>query len=112
MKIKALVLAGASLLALASMPIGAARPIYGSWGYDASAMDVAVKPGDDFFGYVNGAWFKRTDVAPDRTFAGIDSVLNDRVNGAVRNIDAWYKAFDGQPGDKMYLPPEERVHVW
>ncbi len=30
----------------------------------------------------------------------------------VRNIDAWYRAFDVQPGDKLYLPPEKRVKVW
>ncbi len=30
----------------------------------------------------------------------------------VRNIDAWYKAFDVQPGDKLYLPPEKRVKIW
>ncbi|NIJ36674.1 putative endopeptidase [Sphingopyxis panaciterrae] len=30
----------------------------------------------------------------------------------VRNIDAWYKAFDVKPGDKLYLPPEQRVKVW
>lgn len=35
-----------------------------------------------------------------------------RVNGVVRNVDAWYKAFNIQPGDKMYLPPEQRVHIW
>jgi endothelin-converting enzyme/putative endopeptidase len=35
-----------------------------------------------------------------------------RVNGIVRNMDEWYKAFDVKPGDKLYLPPEERVHVW
>jgi endothelin-converting enzyme/putative endopeptidase len=35
-----------------------------------------------------------------------------RVNGVVRNIDAWYDAFDVQPGDDLYLPPEERVHIW
>ena len=35
-----------------------------------------------------------------------------RVNGVVRNNDAWYKAFDVQPGDALYLPPEERVHIW
>lgn len=35
-----------------------------------------------------------------------------RVNGVVRNIDAWYTAFDVKPGDKLYLPPEERVHIW
>jgi putative endopeptidase len=30
----------------------------------------------------------------------------------VRNLDAWYKAFDVKPGDKLYLPPEKRVKVW
>ena len=35
-----------------------------------------------------------------------------RVNGVVRNIDAWYAAFDVQPGDKMYVPPAERVRIW
>ena len=35
-----------------------------------------------------------------------------RVDGIVRNFDPWYKAFNVQPGDKLYLPPPERVHVW
>jgi putative endopeptidase len=35
-----------------------------------------------------------------------------RVNGIVRNLDAWYSAFGVKPGDKLYLPPEQRVHVW
>ncbi len=35
-----------------------------------------------------------------------------RTNAVVRNVDAWYKAFDVKPGDKMYLPPEARVHIW
>jgi len=35
-----------------------------------------------------------------------------RVNGVVRNIDAWYAAFDVKPGDKLYLPPGERVRIW
>ncbi len=35
-----------------------------------------------------------------------------RANGIVRNIDAWYEAFDVQPGDAMYLPPEKRVKIW
>jgi len=30
----------------------------------------------------------------------------------VRNIDAWYKAFNVQPGDKLYLAPEKRVKIW
>jgi endothelin-converting enzyme/putative endopeptidase len=35
-----------------------------------------------------------------------------RVNGIVRNVDAWYAAFNVKPGDALYLPPEARVHVW
>jgi putative endopeptidase len=35
-----------------------------------------------------------------------------RVNGIVRNVDAWYKAFDIKPGDALYLPPAQRVHIW
>ena len=46
----------------------------------------SVKPGDDFFDYVNGAWAKRTEIAPDRTFVGIDSVLNDQLDRDVRAI--------------------------
>jgi putative endopeptidase len=35
-----------------------------------------------------------------------------RVNGVVRNIDAWYEAFDIGPENALYLPPEERVSIW
>lgn len=30
----------------------------------------------------------------------------------VRNIDAWYSAFDVKPEEKLYLAPEERVRIW
>ncbi len=30
----------------------------------------------------------------------------------VRNLDAWYKAFNVQPTDKLYLAPDQRVRVW
>ncbi|MBV1690922.1 M13 family metallopeptidase [Novosphingobium sp. G106] len=35
-----------------------------------------------------------------------------RVNGIVRNFDEWYRAFNVQPTDKLYLPPEKRVRIW
>ncbi|MBL8554360.1 MAG: peptidase M13 [Phenylobacterium sp.] len=35
-----------------------------------------------------------------------------RVDIPMRNIDAFYEAFDVQPGDPMYLPPEKRVRIW
>jgi endothelin-converting enzyme/putative endopeptidase len=30
----------------------------------------------------------------------------------VRNIDAWYTAFDVQPGQTLYLAPADRVRIW
>ncbi|WP_339863493.1 M13 family metallopeptidase [Paremcibacter congregatus] len=35
-----------------------------------------------------------------------------RVNGVVRNIPEFYDAFGVKPGDKLYLPPEDRVKIW
>ncbi len=35
-----------------------------------------------------------------------------RVNEVVRNVDAWYVAYDVKPGDKLYLKPADRVHIW
>jgi len=35
-----------------------------------------------------------------------------RVNGPLSNTDAWYKAFDVKPGDKLYRPDNERVKIW
>ncbi len=30
----------------------------------------------------------------------------------VRNLDAWYAAYDVKPGQKLYLAPDQRVKVW
>jgi endothelin-converting enzyme/putative endopeptidase len=30
----------------------------------------------------------------------------------VRNFDAWYEAFDVVPGQRLYLEPAARVHIW
>jgi putative endopeptidase len=35
-----------------------------------------------------------------------------RTIGAPVNMDAWYKAFDVQPGDKLYKKPEDRIRMW
>lgn len=31
---------------------------------------------------------------------------------SVRNVEAWYKAYQVAPGDKLYLKPEDRVEIW
>ena len=55
----------------------------------------------------------------DRDEALRSQVLSDphspgrfRVNGVVRNVDAWYAAFGVTATDKLYLPPGARVRIW
>jgi putative endopeptidase len=87
MKFKILTLASASLIAVA-LPASAqpAKPVYGDWGYNASAMDKSVKPGDDFWAYVNGTWNKNSQIAPDRASAGPFVALSDQAEKDVRGI--------------------------
>ncbi|HEY0016864.1 MAG TPA: M13 family metallopeptidase [Longimicrobium sp.] len=35
-----------------------------------------------------------------------------RTNGVLANLPAFYEAFNVRPGDRMYLPPEQRVKIW
>jgi putative endopeptidase len=35
-----------------------------------------------------------------------------RVNGVVRNMPEFYRAFDVKESDALYLPPEKRVKIW
>lgn len=40
------------------------------------------------------------------------SMSVDRVLGTLVNQPGFYQAFNVKPGDKMYLPPEQRVIIW
>jgi len=35
-----------------------------------------------------------------------------RIDGPMRNVDAWYDAWGVKPGDKLYLKPDDRVRIW
>lgn len=35
-----------------------------------------------------------------------------RTIGAPVNMDAWYKAFEVKPGEKLYKKPEDRIRLW
>jgi predicted metalloendopeptidase len=48
----------------------------------------------------------------DQAVTGVHSPAEFRVNGVVRNVDAWYAAFGVKPGDKLYLKPEDRARPW
>ena len=54
----------------------------------------------------------RDDAMRSQVKNGPHSPVQYRANGIVRNFDAWYEAFDVQPGDALYLPPEKRVKIW
>ena len=47
-----------------------AKPSFGTWGVDLSAMDRSIKPGDDFFLYTYGNWLKAAVIPPDRASTG------------------------------------------
>jgi len=54
----------------------------------------------------------REPVLREQVLSDVHSPAYFRVNGPVRNMDAWYAAFGVQPGDKLYLKPEDRVSIW
>jgi putative endopeptidase len=35
-----------------------------------------------------------------------------RAFAPLRNVDAWYEAFNVKPGDALYVAPENRVRIW
>lgn len=70
----------------------AAHPAYGTWGVDLTAMDKSVKPGDNFFLYVNGNWLKTAVIPPDRSSAGsfqdLQILSENRMKSILADLDA------------------------
>src|SRR4051794_20541347 len=63
---------------------------YGTWGVDLEGMDRSVKPGDDFFKYVNGKWAATTQIPPDRTSYGAFPMLLELSELRTRGIiEGW-----------------------
>ena len=65
-----------------------------------------------FLGFAR-SWRGRTreDALRDMLAKDGHAPENFRI-ATVRNIDAWYDAFDVQPGQRLYLEPAARVRVW
>lgn len=55
---------------------------------------------------------QRPEAAAQRILVDPHSPENFRTNAPITNIDAWYKAFDIQPGNKLYKAPEDRIKIW
>src|SRR5271154_7076223 len=100
-RIPALVL-GCSILA-GSFALAQEAPQLGKWGIDLTGMDTSVKPGDDFFEYANGNWFKTAQIPPDRSGTGSFQSLRVLSDERLKTVVA---ELEKKPLDQ--LSPEER----
>ena len=82
-------------------------------GQEAPVIDGLTGDQRFFLGYAQ-VW--RGMIRPERLRSQIMTdphpPADFRINNTVRNVDAWYQAFNVQPGDDLYLPPEQRVRIW
>lgn len=88
----ALILGAASALSAQTLPdtgpakvAQAAERRLGS-GIDLTAVDKLVRPQDDFFRHVNGAWMARTDIPADKSRLSMFSVINDATEKHLQKI--------------------------
>ena len=91
--------------------------------YEAYRLSLGGKPapvidgltGDQrFFLAFAQAWRgeQRDDAIKTQVASDPHSPRRYRVIGPLRNLDAWYAAFNVKPGSKFYIPPEQRVRIW
>lgn len=80
--------AGAAALAVLPGACNRARPAaaIGAWGIDLTARDLNVRPGDDFFSYVNGTWLRNTEIPSDRTYYGTFDMLAIKAENDTKAI--------------------------
>jgi putative endopeptidase len=55
-------------------------------GIDIAGMDTSVRPGDDFFRYVNGTWADTTEMPADKSRYGLFDKLRDESQEHVKAI--------------------------
>ncbi len=67
-------------------------------GIDLGAMDTSVRPGDDFFSYVNGTWYAETEIPADKAAIDSFSILHDQSQDNQREIIEAAAAADNPVG--------------
>ncbi|HEX3071196.1 MAG TPA: M13 family metallopeptidase, partial [Thermoanaerobaculia bacterium] len=65
-----------------------------------------------FIAYAQTQRRKISEEAMRKQIATNDHAPEDYRADTVRNLDAWYDAFDARPGQRLYLEPAARVRVW
>jgi len=78
----------------------AAKPVLGSFGIATENMDKSVKPGDNFFKYVNGTWLKNTEIPADKSSYGAFTTLRDLSDERVKAIIEEAAAKDAPDGSE------------
>jgi putative endopeptidase len=66
--------------------VGLAAASAGSSGSDLPVVDSNVRPGDDFYQYVNGTWLKATEIPADRSSMSDGAVLSEQADQRTREI--------------------------
>ena len=61
-------------------------PFFPPFGYDLTAFDRTVKPGDDFFQFANGGYLARTQIPADRVIASRRFDMTDRTEAQLMAI--------------------------
>jgi putative endopeptidase len=88
----ALLCAGLALGGAAMTVQGQEAKRFGTWGVDLSARDLTVKPGDNFFRYVNGSWLKTATIPADRAsiggFVDLQILSEQRLRAIVNDLRA------------------------
>ena len=81
-------------------------------GKQAPSQD-GFTPDQQFFIAFGQNWSSKMRDAALRQRILTDSHSPDMYRAdTVRNIDAWYPAFDVKPGEKLYLDKDARVRIW
>ena len=92
--------------------ISAAYDGYKAAGKAAPAVDGFTSDQQFFLAFAQN-WGEKTREAALRRQVMTDPHSPGEYRAdTVRNIDAWYGAFDPKAGEKLYLAPEERVRIW
>jgi putative endopeptidase len=77
------------------------QPQIGDVGLDLSARNLKIKPGDDFFGYANGAWMDSFQIPPDRSSYGSFSALSALSDQRLRDLIELASATSGSAGSNQ-----------
>ncbi len=76
----------------------AAKPLYGAWGFDLSAMDRRVNPGEDFNRYASGSWLARVQIPADKPLISLRYEMSDRTEARLHELlEAAAAAMPEQP---------------